>query len=99
MYPTTLSDRTLLARWITQDMQGNLAESRALSRQICDEATAARATSAVLMQVTAQLRHHAQQVRAVHAQHLAAGVHRRQNGTQVCPGVLSCLAPTTHQPA
>jgi hypothetical protein len=65
---------------MTQDMQSDLAESRTQSREICEEARDVRATSATIMQETAQLRHSAQQVRAVHAQHLAAGVRRRQQG-------------------
>ena len=80
MHPTTPSDFTLFPRWTTQDIWRDLRESRIHAREICEEARDVRATSATIMQETAQLRHSAQQVRAVHAQHLAAGVCRRQQG-------------------
>ena len=80
MLPTTPSDLTMLSPWMAKDRQRDLRESQARSQQICEEATAVRAMSAEIMQETAQLRSSARQVRAVHAQHLAAEVRRRQKG-------------------
>jgi hypothetical protein len=80
MLPTAPSDLDFLPPWIAQDAQEALRESRHQAQQICAEATAACATAAGLRHETAQLRHRAQQMRAVHAQHLAAGVRRRQPG-------------------
>ena len=80
MHPTPPSDLDMLPLWITQDIGADLRESRKRSRQRCADATAACAIAAELRLETAQLRHNAQQMRAIHAQHLAVGVQRRQQG-------------------
>jgi hypothetical protein len=80
MLPTISSALIILASEIAQSMQEELRESRAQARQICDETTAVCATSAEIRHETAWLRHHAQQLRVVHAEHLAAGVRRRHKG-------------------
>ena len=78
MHPTPPSDLDMLPLWSTQDIGADLRESRKRSRQRCAEATATCAIAAELRLETAQLRHNAQQMRAIHAQYLAAGVQRRQ---------------------
>jgi hypothetical protein len=89
MQPTTPSDLTMLASWIAQNIGKGLAESRARAQHICAEATTACTITAAIRKATAQLRHSAQQIRAVHAQHLAAGVRRRQKGRVRSEALLS----------
>jgi hypothetical protein len=78
MYPTPPSDLDMLPLWTTQDIQADLKESRTRARQRCADATAACALAAEIRLEAAQLRHNAQQTRAIHVQHLAAGARRRQ---------------------
>jgi hypothetical protein len=80
MLPPIPSDLTLLAPWSAQTIRTDLTESRAQAQHICEEATATCAIATEIRQEAAQLRHNAQQIRAIHAQHLAAGVRRRQKG-------------------
>ena len=80
MLPPLPADLTLLASWSAYTIRTDLTESRAQAQHICAEATATYASAAEIRLETAPLRHNAQQMRAIHAQHLAAGVRRRQKG-------------------
>jgi hypothetical protein len=79
MHLTTPSDLARLAQRFTQARQRDLTESRTRSQQICEAATAACAGAADIRHEAVQLRQHARQLRAVHAQHLIAGGCRRQD--------------------
>jgi len=80
MRPPTPSVRAMSTPLIVQQLLADYAACRALAQEVCQEAAATRARAAEIRQVSFHYCQRARALRTVSAEHLAAGVRRRQKG-------------------